>query len=48
MEIKFKNENFENYLRIGTMKIKLWKLESGKLFEDGVFKIIIIIIIINK
>ena len=41
-----------NLKEIGILKIKLWKLESWKLFEDGILKInkiiIIIIIIINK
>ena len=36
MEIKFeRNWNFENYLRIGVLKIKLWKLETWKLFKNG-------------
>ena len=42
LEIKFeRNLNFENYLRIRTMKIKLWKLEFWKLeikFRNRNFK----------
>ena len=49
MEIKFGNWNFENHLRIGVLKIKLWigVLEIKfkriwifeRLFENGILKI---------
>ena len=40
LEIKFKNSNFENHLRIGVLKIKLWigvleiKIERNWSFEN--------------